>query len=428
MNTRNSLYSILFLLSLLAFMSCDKENALECPGQGDRAIDIIAGPGFGVIAMAYLTNPYGGLRDERYVSTYPLFMNWLDGCQETYTVNLLSKRRYIIPVVGQGPSYGETYSLASFFNIGYGKAIDLTQQLPDGNYSSVQTAAFSITITGIPPVEEVILLPAGDFSSTSNVSAQTRKLNFPESTVNENRPWRYIGVRLPGSSELRAICIDRRDDQSRTIPFSEFSEVLTEEEIVLAGEEAKTFEAEVVLDIVEQKVVELGQQAVNEQKIKTWMPTVFEGVLLAFSSSSFLSESWKQQEYYEELPNEVFLKVDAIEAVTVDGTTASVELNLPGYLRLADSDYLPLFFSGYQRSLEGLLEAGKTRLRIPKVSDKFIASYPQAASLENVWEKRGFWATHYHYPAAQSLDQHKRLTELSWLDRQRYQWSSVKFE
>jgi len=430
MNTRNSLYNILFLFSLLVFISCEKENALECPGQDDRAIDIIAGPSLGGSTMAYLTNPYGGLRDERYVSTYPIFMNWLDGCQETYTVNLLSKRSYTIPspIVGQGVSYEEIYSLASFFNIGHIESIDLTQQLPDGNYSSVQTAAFSITITDIPSVEEVIVLPDGSFTSSSNVAAQTRKLNFPESVINEKRPWRYVGVRLPGSSELRAICIDRRNDQSRTIPFSDFNEVLTEEEIVLTGEEANTFEAKVVLDIAEQKVVELGQQVVDEQKIKTWIPTVSEGVILRFSSSSFQSaESWRQQEYYEELPNEVFLEINAIEAVTIDGTTASVELNLPGYLHLANSNYPLLIISGYFRSLEGLLEAGKTRLRIPKVSDKFIASYPQAATLDDVWERRGFWATHYHYPAAQSLDQYKRLTELSWLDRQRYQRCSIKF-
>lgn len=430
MNTRNSNY-LLFLLAFLTFISCEKENALECPGQGDRAIDIIAGPNLGGTTMAYLTNPYGGLRDERYVSTYPIFMNWLDGCQETYTVNLLSKRSYTIPnpIVGQGSSYEEVFSLASFFNIGHSEAIDLTQQLPDGNYSSVQKVAFSITITGIPSVEEVIVLPAGNFSSTSNPSAQTRKLNFPESTVNVNSPWRYIGIRLPGSSELRAICIDRRDDQSRTIPFSDFNEVLTEEEIVITGEEANIFEAKVVLDLAEQKVVELGQQVVDEQKIKTWIPTVSEGVILRFSSSSFQSaESWRQQEYYEELPGEVFLEVNAIEAVTVDGTIASIELNQPGYLRLANSNYPLLIFSGFFRSLEGLLEAGKTRITIPKVADKFIASYPKAATLDDVWEKRGFIATHYHYPAAQSLDQYKRLTELSWLDRQRYQWCSVLFQ
>ncbi|WP_367391003.1 hypothetical protein [Lewinella sp. LCG006] len=426
MNTRNSNY-LLFLLAFLTFISCEKENALECPGQGDRAIDIIAGPNLGGTTMAYLTNPYGGLRDERYVSTYPIFMNWLDGCQETYTVNLLRKLGQTI-AVGSGFSYAETYFLRSYFNVEHGKAIDLIQELHYEDYSSVQKAAFSLTITGIPFVQEVILLPSESFTYSSDVGAQTKTINFPESVVNEYSPWSYIGVRLPGSSELRAICINRLNDQSRTIHFSEFNEVLREEEVVLAGEEAKVFMAKVVLDIAEQKTVKLGEHVINEQKIKIWMPTVFEGILLAFSSSSLLSESWGMQEYYEDLPTEVSLGVNTIDAATIDGTTASVELNLPGYVRLTNSDYPLMVTSAFQRSLAGLLEAGKTHISIPKVAGEFTACYPEAAYLENVWEEGGFRVTHHHYPAAQSLDQYKRLAELSWLDRQRYQWCSVLFQ
>ena len=159
MNTRNSLYNLFFLVFLTAF-SCEKENALECPGQEDRAIDVITGPNLGIQTVAYLTNEYGGLRDVQDVSTYPLFLNWLGGCQEQYTVNLLKRSYFVFP---GGPAY-ERFSLFSYFGVSYGEAANLDIEMPNEDNATIATESFILTISEVPSVEEIVILPSMSFS------------------------------------------------------------------------------------------------------------------------------------------------------------------------------------------------------------------------------------------------------------------------
>ncbi|MGH1436010.1 MAG: hypothetical protein ACRBG0_16300 [Lewinella sp.] len=422
MNTRNSLYNLFFLVFLTAF-SCEKENALECPGQEDRAIDVITGPNLGIQTVAYLTNEYGGLRDVQDVSTYPLFLNWLGGCQEQYTVNLLKRSYFVFP---GGPAY-ERFSLFSYFGVSYGEAVNLDIEMPNEDNATIATESFILTISEVPSVEEIVILPSMSFSSSSDPGEQTLNINLSESGTNENQPWRYVGLRLAGSSALVAVCINMMENQNRTINFSEFDQVLTEQEVSLSGEEVKFAEVKVVLDITEEKMVELGVQTLNEQKISTWMPTDSEGVLLEFYGPYSNSKSWKKQAYYEELPAEVSLQPDMIASIEIDYDFVNVQLNKSGYVHFSKPTF-PIGVTDIERSLKGLVPAGKSRVRIPKVADEFVEQFPEAASLDSIWEVRGFEATLYHYPAAQSLDQYKRLSELSWLGRQQYQWYRMEVE
>ena len=158
----------LYLLLLFSLSCARSDDQLDCLGQGDRGVDVLSGPSsifsWGGV-WTFLSNEYGGRGETTFMSSYPFFLNWKDGCQDEYAVNLI---HYDYPFI----------YLYTYWKFSAGESVRLRPALPNlwNDFSPI--APPTVTITNIPDFRDLALTAPLRFESTFDANLRTLQINI----------------------------------------------------------------------------------------------------------------------------------------------------------------------------------------------------------------------------------------------------------
>lgn len=401
---RYSLY-LLLLLSL----SCGRgDDQLDCPGQGDRAVDVLSGPSsilFNSEIWAFLSNEYGGRGELIRVTGYPFFLNWEGGCQDEYAVNLINFQ------------YDFT-SLTTYWKYPVGESVRLRPDLLSFFDDFSPIAPPRVTITNVPDFRDLELTAQLHFGS--QFDANTRTLQIDISLEDRWRGGRYAYLTLwdEAAGEHRAILIDLQEGGQYDYLIQSLG--MSWQQISVA-EEVNYIGVQEVIDPTSGEWVFVGEQLVDNGTAEFLVLAESRPYLISiFSDGLMASHRWAQN-YYPELPELVDFPKSPILKHDYVGEKFTLTTTDPIYLSVVTEE---LEISGNKRILRGVIPAGQHTLRTPDLPPSFRERYPQVDLPLNISDN-GYEISFWHYPGAATAADYWRLLELDGLDKELYYYERI---
>ncbi len=410
----------LCVFPLLLLWSCNRsDDQLDCPGQSDRAVDVIGGPLFpsygGETTRAFLSNEYGGRGEIQEVVGYPMHLNWFDGCQDEYTVNILSH----YPARWDGlvwPSQIPEYAgIHSYFGVKNGDGFNLGDGPPSGlSFDLWEVPSRSLEITGIPAWDELIVLPNSrdfDLDELYPTGQGTLHADLQSTTLSSRTV--YIIFKLAGTLEYRGIRLNY-DDPSWDYDFATAAIPFAQHQIEIdEGIDRMT-----VFQFSDDELNEyfsLGGSRQGERTLSVLLPPE-EGPFTIGCSSSEAGVSRRTSKMLPELPLSVDLSIhgaDPILDISWTEDFLNLEMELPGYCNLWSGTWHgnePYIVS--VRRMEGPLNSGQNSIRIPDLPPPFRQQFPAVQWLPDMLDY-GFKITFWHYPAIQLTEDYRHLDQFA---------------
>lgn len=422
------LRNLLSLLVILALcLACNNDDeALDCPNQSDRTVDVLAGPLIGGAFQqdwAYLSNEFGGRGLTEEVTSYPLFLDWFAGCQDLYTVNRLSyQQARVVLNIPSGISVliPEAKSLLSFWGIPAGQAINLLEELLPIENPLHNWPGGTITIEQVPAHEDFIRMPHVSLQKHYDPATETLIVEIPAA---EQQPHRfiYLAFRLEGSDEYQGVLIDLASEQA--------SHSFLEEAVPMTWHQMDTGEAidwvriSEIVDAEQGHIVGFGTQSrvQTDGRPSFLLPQSGRSFLIQDASIPSADVEHYRQERYEELPAVIAAPISLVEEANFTDRYLSVKTTDHLFLAVTTNNFEPAFVSlrAPDRGMYGPLQAGQHRIRIPEVTPIFSEKYPDITFPTTVFQE-GFSLDFWHYPALETKEDYFHLEEASWLAQQQY--------
>lgn len=399
-----STWLVLFLL-----LSCEKsELRQDCPDQGDRAIDVLAGPNsivFGGEIWAFLSNEYGGRGEVIHITGFPFFLNWEGGCQDEYAVNLIEFQ------------YNQTF-LTTFWKFPVGEAVQLRPILPQPNLRLSYIAPPPITINNLPNFSDVELVPPLGFGSAYDASSRSLSIEIP--IEDRWRGGRYAYLRLwdEDTKQHRAILIDLQEGGAydylvQSIGMSWQS--------ISTADDVHFISVREVVDPSSGEWVLMGEQVLSDGTAELLLLEDSRPYLVSINSDAQLPSFRRTQDYYPELPAFVDFppspiidhdyEVDQFSLTTTDPINLSVIAEQPTGVN-------------HQRIIRGIIPAGQHTLRSPDLPPAFRERHPDVDLPLNLSDY-GYRILLWHFPAAATAADYWRADEWNGLDTELFHYERI---
>ncbi len=398
----------LYLLLLFSLSCARSDDQLDCPGQGDRGVDVLSGPSsiiFNAEIWAFLSNEYGGRGELIRVTGYPFFLNWEDGCQDEYAVNLINFQ------------YDFT-SLTTYWKYSAGESARLRPDLPSLFYDFSPIAPPTVTITNFPDFRDLELTAQLHFESQFDANSRTLQINISLEDRWRGGRYAYLTLWDEVAGEHRAILIDLQEGGQydyliQSIGMS-WQQVSVAEEVHYVG-------IQEVIDPTSGEWVFMGEQLVHNGTAEFLLLSESRPYLVSIYSDGQLASHRWAQDYYPELPDHVDFPSSPILEHDYIAEKFTLTTTDPIYLSVVTKE---LDITGNQRILRGVIPAGQYTLRTPDLPPSFRASYPQVDLPLNLSEN-GYEIAFWHFPAATSEADYWRLLELEGLDKELYYFERI---
>lgn len=400
--------SLTLIIATFLILNCSADQEkLDCSGQGDRLVDVIAGPSItdpSSEQWAFLSNEYGGKGEAIQVSRYPFFLNWLEGCQDEYTVN----------IIHQGIAT-EFTRLNSYWKFPTNEAINLLPGFRRPRGSNEAFAERNFTIQNVPSHMSLKLMPDLPGQTSFDATTNTLYIDIPNLSSWSRGNLFYLTLWDETAAQFRGLRMDLSDGPD-SYDFT-VAQPMKWHEMSTDEEEVNLVFLREVLDAEEGTVVRLGSDFVDDNRVRFLVPEQADSYLIEIvSSNSGISGDWSQ-EYFTTLPSHLSFPTLPIGDHDFSTTGLSVEVFEPLYLSATVSTQNDPFYRA--RAVHGLLPAGEHSLRSPDFPAAFREAH-QYATLPTLSAETGYDLDVWYFPGAKTVDDYWKFEELSWLDRQIY--------
>lgn len=366
----------------LGLLACQQEQVkLDCADQADRGIDVLSGPGLNTFegeSFLFLSNEYGGRGTvEESVTSYPVFLNWQDGCQDEYNVNVLNfyhaDRIWVDWTRVDAPDRA-LMSTAYALPAGESAVMDIYLEA-SGVAISHPVLVDTVVISGIPTGAQLWTSPRSVQDYFTNISNGTVTIlfPFPEGSLR----FVYMAYREAGTNNFRAVLIDRLEGrQHYDLALDGESATLREIEV---GEEIGSIWIHSILNIEAREIISTNVQVITDGIAEVLLPEQSEGYLI-HTNSTHEYYSLRRRGFYPEFPTEIL--VDESWSIPVtnfrwEDRDIRFSLARSSYFRLYSRNLDPVGTSSFGgRTLRGALRAGDHRLRMPDFPPQFKNRYP----------------------------------------------------
>ena len=419
------------LLSILVLLACGRDDdELACVGQGNRVVDVIAGNALSFTAdehTAFLSNEYGGRGERKQVTGYPMFLNWLDGCQDLYTVNILSHIPEQIDPEALPLVLPEHAQLRSHFAVPEGQSVDLNFLWGSVLFELWRFPARSLQITGIPAWDELITIPKKSSLEEAYPTGEGT-LSTELGTNFAGGSTLYLIFKLAGTTEYRGIRL-QDDDQSASFDFATDAVPVELRQIEL-GEDVDQVRISRVVDSDEIDQLYLGARWADEG-VASFLVPPGDGPYIVHCRSSSLGVERFSAQLLADFPTYIgpsFHEPDPLGEMSWTEDFLKVDLNLDGYFKIsASTSYDEEPFKPATRSLEGPLSSGEHTIRIPAMPPDFLEDYPALEWVPNLFDY-GYTIQFWNIPATSSLADYRNLDIYGYPERNLYHYYKYKVE
>ena len=419
-----NLLSLLIVLALCLACNNDDE-ALDCPNQSDRTVDVLAGPLIGGAYQehwVYLSNEYGGRGVTEEVSAYPVFMDWLGGCQDEYTANLLTfQHEYGIVGFPSGNSvfFPEQKSLLSFWGLPAGQAVNLQQELLQLDNVSHNWSGGTIIIEQVPTHKSATTVPYVGLEKTYDAATTTYQIEVPSREEMQKR-FIYLAFRME-NEDYQGILIDLAGPYA-IHDFAEEAVPMVQHQMD-TGESIDWVRVSEIVDAEQGHIVDFGTRSrvQTDGRPSFLLPQSGRSFLIQDASIPSADVEHYRQVRYEELPAVIAAPTSLVEEANFTDRYLSVKTTGHLFLTVTTNNFRPIWSIDMNpdRAMYGPLQAGQHRIRIPEVTPVFSEKYPDITFPTTVFQE-GFSLDFWHFPALEAKEDYLHLEEASWLAQQQY--------
>lgn len=424
--------STYLIILILLTLSCNRDDdQLDCPDQSDRTADVLAGPVFparGFEDWAFLGNQYGGRGDAVLVTGYPFFLNWLDGCEEDMSVNIVGYRPETIMFPDNQVGTPPHTEMHSYLGFKTGETLNLnsgvgTWTFPEESVTENRT----IVLQNVPTWDQVSLLP--HTSANADIDGSVHG----ELSI-ELSPWYaslgdiYVVIKELGSSDFYAIKVDAVTEPF-TYDFAANKVPVDYHEMTL-GPTINWLGVYEVIDDGEKRPLQLMRLTTGSESVGFFVPETSAPHIVTFASkeenvdrfSSMLMQSLPthiDQSDHGEVP---------VKSLGWEGNFIELDLSVSGYIDLySGSNNLGIVFPNRRgiRHVKGPLSAGNHRVRQLDLPPAFRTAHPELDLPTDLFED-GYDLRFWHYPAASTPAAYWNFGTLSTLDRHLYSFYRIR--
>ncbi len=412
---RASLLSLLFFT--FSLFACSKqETALDCPGQGDRVVDVLSGPSSALMAgkvWAFLSNEYGGRGETVEISRYPFFLNWPLGCQDEYSVSIV--KHFAKSVLANAYTSLDTYG-----KFPVGGSIELEPALFEALIPTTRIESQTVVINNMPDYSGLEFFPRVSFDPQYDASTKTLRLDIPNYSTFLGKRHAYLAFWDREASERRAVLIDLSLGGSEYDYLTQ-SHLMEWQRIAVEGD-IKDVRVQEVIDQSQGDMVFMGSETVSNKEVRFLLRADSRPYLIHIATSLVGTSHIRNQAYYPSLPELVQLPGSPLSRIDYDRKGFSLTCTAPIYLYLSSSNQP--YTDRDQQTFQSMIGPGEQRLRPPELPPFLQQQDPDIYLPANLFED-GFMYEFWHYPAAETANDYWRMDELDQFALQNYYYERL---